>query len=408
MPFAAESANTYSTEAHEEARRAENKRKTEALEKIVKENFRPTIDDFSNSPIHRRFIRKDKEYVARNQRNFEYSKSADDQYHPKAIEYLVQFSINNGNLFYDEENESYTADSIWPTEFDDYSNRVDAAFFLRSSDFKCPVAFDITTKPDESGVREKILISSNDKNLGYPVGLTDIRYCRDEDGDLSWQTHVPKYCVGVDKRTIDDTLERSSVPEFGDLKIDKEQTALISFKILYEMSAQNQLFITPLMDEYSNGGGELTKEENQDFDNLGTIGLITQQELRRLTKELPSDIQLALGPADENGEYDPDKVANLFIDHDSAFRDKTFSTIIKVTQSIQKDLDQSPYKISHLAELSFREDYKKTSIYRGFDEATTAATRRSEHFYDNRDTKTPVIQRQPQATPQSQASRKTA
>ena len=103
MPFAAESANTYSTEAHEEARRAENKRKTEALEKIVKENFRPTIDDFSSSPIHRRFIRKDKEYVARNQRNFEYSKSADDQYHPKAIEYLVQFSINNGNLFYDED-----------------------------------------------------------------------------------------------------------------------------------------------------------------------------------------------------------------------------------------------------------------------------------------------------------------
>ena len=408
MPFAAESANTYSTEVHEEARKAENKRKTEALEKIVKENFRPTIDDFSSSPIHRRFIRKDKEYVARNQRNFEYSKSADDQYHPKAIEYLVQFSINNGNLFYDEENESYTADSIWPTEFDDYSNRVDAAFFLRSSDFKCPVAFDITTKPDESGVREKILISSNDKNLGYPVGLTDIRYCRDEDGDLSWQTRVPKYCVGVDKRTIDDTLERSSVPEFGGLNIDKGQTALISFKILYEMSAQNQLFITPLMDEYSNGGGELTKEENQDLDNLGAIGLITQQELRRLTKELPSDIQLALGPADENGEYDPDKVANLFIDRNSAFRDKTFATIVKVTQSIQKDLDQSPYKISHLAELSFREDYKKTSIYRGFDEAAMAATRRSEHFYDNRDAKTPVIQRQPQATPQSQASRKTA
>lgn len=408
MPFAAESANTYSTEAREEARKAENKRKTEALEKIVKENFRPTIDDFSSSPIHRRFIRKDKEYVARNQRNFEYSKSADDQYHPKAIEYLVQFSINNGNLFYDEENESYTADSIWPTEFDDYSNRVDAAFFLRSSDFKCPVAFDITTKPDESGVREKILISSNDKNLGYPVGLTDIRYCRDEDGDLSWQTRVPKYCVGVDKRTIDDTLERSSVPEFGGLNIDKGQTALISFKILYEMSAQNQLFITPLMDEYSNGGGELTKEENQDLDNLGAIGLITQQELRRLTKELPSDIQLALGPADENGEYDPDKVANLFIDRNSAFRDKTFATIVKVTQSIQKDLDQSPYKISHLAELSFREDYKKTSIYRGFDEAAVAATRRSEHFYDNRDTKTPVIRGQPQATPQSQASRKTA
>ena len=373
MSFAAELANTYSTEAHEKARKAENKRKTEALEKIVKENFRPTIDDFSSSPVHRRFIRKDKEYVARNQRNFEYSKSADDQYHPKAIEYLVQFSINNGNLFYDEENESYTADSIWPTEFDDYSNRVDAAFFLRSSDFKCPVAFDITTKPDESGVREKILISSNDKNLGYPVGLTDI-----------------------------------SVPEFGGLNIDKGQTALISFKILYEMSAQNQLFITPLMDEYSNGGGELTKEENQDLDNLGAIGLITQQELRRLTKELPSDIQLALGPADENGEYDPDKVANLFIDRDSTFRDKTFSTIIKVTQSIQKDLDQSPYKISHLAELSFREDYKKTSIYRGFDEAAMAATRRSEHFYDNRDTKTPVIQRQSQVTPQPQASRKTA
>ena len=407
MSFAAESANTYSTEAHEEARKAENKRKTEALEKIVKENFRPTIDDFSSSPVHRRFIRKDKEYVARNQRNFEYSKSADDQYHPKAIEYLVQFSINNGNLFYDEEGESYTADSIWPTEFDDFSNRVDAAFFLRSSDFKCPVAFDITTKPDESGVREKILISSNDKNLGYPVGFTDIRYCRDEDGDLSWQTHVPKYCVGVDKRTIDDTLEHSSVPEFGDLNIDKEQTALISFKILYEMSMQNQLFISPLMDDYNNDA-KLTREEDQDLDNLGTIELITQQELRRLTKELPSDIRLALGPADENGEYDPDKVANLFIDRDSAFRDKTFTTIIKVTQSIQKDLDQSPYKISHLAELSFREDYKKTSIYRGFDEAAVAATRRSEHFYDNRDTKTPVIRGQPQATPQPQASRKIA
>ena len=335
MSFAAELANTYSTEAHEKARKAENKRKTEALEKIVKENFRPTIDDFSSSPIHRRFIRKDKEYVARNQRNFEYSKSADDQYHPKAIEYLVQLSINNGNLFYDEENESYTADSIWPTEFDDYSNRVDAAFFLRSSDFKCPVAFDITTKPDESGVREKILISSNDKNLGYPVGLTDIRYCRDEDGDLSWQTRVPKYCVGVDKRTIDDTLERSSVPELGGLKIDKEQTALISFKILYEMSQQNALFENPLYDKVDNE--EASEEEQQALHQMELLDNIYLKELDRLAKRLPQ-----WANADcmtKAGTYDIDKIAKKFMTGDE--RDETFASIIETTQAIADEYADS-------------------------------------------------------------------
>ena len=180
---------------HERMVRRENQRKTELMEQSVREHLEPSLEDFDDSPAHQSFIEGDKRYVARRQRSLESRKP----YQALAIEHLIQFGIGRGRLLSDPKDYRYYAEPIWPTRFDDISNRVDAAFFLHSlaegnasrQDFNCPVALDITTSPDENVIREKILLSSNDTDLGYHVGFTDIRYCRDTAGERTHQTLVP-------------------------------------------------------------------------------------------------------------------------------------------------------------------------------------------------------------------------
>lgn len=366
-----------------EAQKAENKSKTEYLEKVIQRFFRPTIDSFADSPAHQKHIERDKDYVADQKALFKETLSADAQYHPKAIEYLTQFAIYRKDLFGSKDGVGYSAEPIWPTDFDDYKNRVDAALFLHSEGFDCPIALDITTIPNETNITEKILIDSNDQNLGYHVGFTDIRYCRDRNGERTWQTYVPRYCVGMDKSAVDEALLSVSIEPGKPPSFEPKEMALISFKILYEISVQNKLFITPLLDELQNGG-KLNEEEQKALDRLGTINLIIDEELKRLTKKLPDALQLALGPGDENGNHTPAEVAQLLSDRNSAFNDKTFASIIRVTASLQKDLDESPYKISHLAERSFRAAHDKISANNTPDNATRIATKRSEKFYDRR------------------------
>ena len=353
---------------HERMVRRENQRKTELMEKSVREHLQPTLEDFDDSPVHQEHLESDKKYVAKRQRSFESRKP----YHALAIEHLIQFGIGRGRLLSDPKGHKYHAESIWPTTFDDISNRVDAAFFLHSpaegnashQDFDCPVALDITTSPDEKVIREKILLSSNDTELGYHVGFTDIRYCRDTKGERTHQTFVPKYCIGMDKASVDSFLEHTKVSENGTPNYDRGTAALASFKILYEITKQNELFVAPLAHKYDDGE-ELSDEERMAMDRLDNVDAIYYAELQRLIDDLPPYIKLALGKPNKKGTYDIEQVAALFMKEGGDFEDKTFTAIVKTTEELYEGFEESEQKGTYLAEQSFQTAYDKAMSHKG-------------------------------------------
>ena len=371
---------------HERMIRRENQRKTELMERSVREHLEPSLEDFDDSPVHQSTLESDKRYVARRQRSFESRKP----YHALAIEHLIQFGIGRGSLLNDPKSRKYHAESIWPTRFDDISNRVDAAFFLHSpaegnasrQDFDCPVALDITTSPDEKVIREKILLSSNDTELGYHVGFTDIRYCRDKSGERTHQTLVPKYCIGMDKTSVDNFLEHTNVPENGTPNYDRGTAALASFKIIYEISKQNELFVAPLAHKYENDE-EMSDEEQMIMDRLDTVDAIYYAELQRLTKELPPYIKLALGKPNEDGTYDIEQVAALFMKKGGDFEDKTFTAIVDTTEKLYQGFEDSEQKGTYLAEQSFQTAYDKAMSHENSNSgvAQRAKQRRAAAFY---------------------------
>ena len=352
---------------HERMVRRENQRKTELMEQSVREHLEPSLEDFDDSPAHQSFIEGDKRYVARRQRSLESRKP----YQALAIEHLIQFGIGRGRLLSDPRDYRYYAEPIWPTRFDDISNRVDAAFFLHSlaegnashQDFNCPVALDITTSPDENVIREKILLSSNDTDLGYHVGFTDIRYCRDTAGERTHQTLVPKYCIGMDKTSVDNFLEHTTVPENGTPNYDRGTAALASFKIIYEISKQNELFIAPLAHKYNNDEN-ISNEEQIIMDRLDTVDAIYYAELQRLTKELPPYIKLALGKPEKDGSYDINKIAALFMKKGGDFEDKTFTAIVNTTEKLYQGFEKSSQKGTYLAKQSFQTAYDKAMSHK--------------------------------------------
>lgn len=370
---------------HERMMRRENQKKTEQMEQSVRKRFEPSLEDFDDSPAHQSFIEGDKRYVARRQRSFESRKP----YQALAIEHLIQFGIGRGRLLSDPKGHKYHAESIWPTRFDDISNRVDAAFFLHSpaegnasrQDFNCPVALDITTSPDENVIREKILLSSNDTDLGYHVGFTDIRYCRNTAGERTHQTLVPKYCIGMDKTSVDNFLEHTTVPENGTPSYDRDTAALASFKIIYEISKQNELFVAPLAHKYEDDEN-ISDEEQMIMDRLDTVDAIYYAELQRLTKELPPYIKLALGEPKKDKSYDVDQVAALFMRKGGDFEDKTFTTIVDTTEKLYQGFEKSSQKGTYLAEQSFQTAYDKAISHRNSnsDVAQRAKQRRAAAF----------------------------
>lgn len=386
MSHRAESIPTYTkNEELDNTQKVENMRKAQFLHDVIEEYLRPSLNDFADSPEHQDVIDNDEQYVHNLEKKFDSHELTLDNYAPTIIEALTQFSINQIGLLNDDENGSYSAESIWPTKFDDYANGVDVVSYLHSTNFDFPIAFDVTTKKDDSLIREKILISSNDQTLGYATGLTDIRYCLDSNGNPSWQKRVPRYCVGVDRRTIDNALAGLTIGEDQSAELDTETMALISFKTLYEAKVQNKLFLTPLLDEFQNGY-TLSEEDQKTLDQLGTLDGIFDEELQRLIHELPEDIIRTLGP--EGDGYSPQQVADLFAKEQGPFGDRVFASIIRNTQKLQEELDESQFKFAHLKEMSLKSIHKKVTLTKGAANADKAYDKASTAFYIDSQTET--------------------
>lgn len=400
MPLQAE-ANTYRTpESVENPRQVENLRKTEYLKNLVDTYFQPNLEDFIGSKDHpEEIIKRDMAYMKTADRVIPKNKLDIHNYYPVAAELLL--TINGGGLFRGDNNGGYGSEMIPTTRIDDVTNRADTAIRVYSEGFSSPMAFDVTTSASKDTIIEKILVNSNDPDLDYQPGLTDIRYFRDAQGNRSWQKRVPKYCVGVDRRTIDEALDGIEINEYSTPKVDQKALSVVSFKTLYEVHWQNRLFLGSLLDEYKDDPNA-SAEVQEAIDRFGTIDLIVQAELKRLTKELPDDIIQALGQPNKKGEYAPGRIADLFKNPNSPYADKVFTQIITQTQSLIGSYQSADpaAKFAFLKEMAFKNVYDKQKDRKGSFAANRVVDKASGSFYGTR--KTPYENQNNSTPPQSE------
>ena len=316
---------------YEREQRRQNEQLTKQLEAAAARNT-PDLDEFKGSPKHPN-VERDKKYVEGTEKRF----TEEAGYHAKGLELLIQYGIAQGRLLSDPTAEStYLTEPIWTTRYDDIKNRVDAAATVHAGpesnsageEAELTFGIDLTTNPDQSVIRQKLLVGSNDPNVDFPAGFTQIEYYKDANGEHDKKTFVPRYCIGISSDSVDDYLASVRTDRNGISQIPPGASLIPSFKILYEMSQQNALFENPLYDKVDNE--EASEEEQQALHQMELLDNIYLKELDRLAKRLPQ-----WANADcmtKAGTYDIDKIAKKFMTGDE--RDETFASIIETTQLI--------------------------------------------------------------------------
>lgn len=323
---------------YEREQRRQNEQLTKRLEAAAARNT-PDLDEFKGSPKHPN-VERDKKYVEGTEKRF----TEEAGYHAKGLELLIQYGIAQGRLLSDPTVEStYLTEPIWTTRYDDIKNRVDAAATVHAGpesnsageEAELTFGIDLTTNPDQSVIRQKLLVGSNDPNVDFPAGFTQIEYYKDANGEHDKKTFVPRYCIGISSDSVDDYLASVRTDRNGISQIPPGASLIPSFKILYEMSQQNALFENPLYDKVDNE--EASEEEQQALHQMELLDNIYLKELDRLAKRLPQ-----WANADcmtKAGTYDIDKIAKKFMTGDE--RDETFASIIETTQAIADEYADS-------------------------------------------------------------------
>ena len=217
------------------------------------------------------------------------------------------------------------------------SRRVHASPESNSANEEAELTFgiDLTTNPDQSVIRQKLLVGSNDPNIDLPAGFTQIEYYKNNDCRHDKKACVPRYCIGISSDSVDDYLSTVRPDRNGISQISPRASQIPSAKIIYEMSQQNALFEKPLYDKVDNN--EASEEEQEALHQMELLDNIYLKELDRLAKRLPP-----WANADcitKAGTYDIDKIAKKFMTGDT--RDETFASIIETTRALEDEYSNS-------------------------------------------------------------------
>ncbi len=319
----------------EQSRHRENEEKAKRLENASRINT-PDLSSFASSAEHPHW-QADQSYVENAETNF----STEHGYHAKALETLVQFGVSQGQLLNDPTGESYVTEPVWTTRYDDIRNRIDAAATVHlldteeeETETELTFGLDLTTNPDPDVIRSKILIGSNNKS-DLPAGFSTIKYYQDIDGRQGVRTFVPRYCIGISRESVDDYLDNLTIDRNGVPHLRRGNEPVPSFKILYEMSHQNELFEGPLYQKLDDG--TITEEEQAALHRMELLDNIYIKELSRIAKTLPA--YLTSDCMDKQGHIDTDKVAQKFLSGEEL--DQTFASIISVTEQLTNGYAES-------------------------------------------------------------------
>ena len=320
--------------AMEQSRRKRNEETANYLERSAAHNT-PKLSDFNDSPEHAQEVADDERYVQHTESRFD----EDPSYQAKGLEHFIQFGIAQGRLLNDPENNDYLTDQIWVTRYDDLRNRLDTAATVHvfpeaspdGEEHEITFGLDLTTNPSPDVIRRKLLVGTNDPNVDLPAGFSQIKYYRDADGFRSKRECIPRYCIGISSAGVDDLLDDITIDSSGNIRIRSQGAeAVPSFKILYEMSKQNELFESPLYQKEDSDA--LTPEEEQALRNMEILDNIYLKELERIAKLLPP--WATTGAIDRNGKIDIQKIAENFMAGDE--RDETFTSVIATTEDLMQ------------------------------------------------------------------------
>ena len=316
----------------EQSRRKTNEQTTNYLESAAKLNI-PALDDFADSPEHPDW-QQDKKYVAYTESRFD----EEHGYHAKALEHFIQFGIAQGQILSSPDNGSYLTEQVWVTRYDDIRNRLDTAATMHvfpeaspdGEEHEITFGFDLTTNPSPDVIRQKLLVGTNDPTAHLPAGFSQLKYYRDVNGIRGRQDCIPRYCIGIGSDSVDDLLDDTQIDRSGNIKIRNGAGNVPSFKILYEMSKQNELFEGPLYQKEDEG--TLTDEEEQALRDMEALDGIYLRELDRIARQLPP--WALRNCTDKNGKPDVEKVAHHFMDGED--RDETFASVIATTEDLMQ------------------------------------------------------------------------
>ena len=282
-------------------------------------------------------IQADLRYTQRAERYFsdiKNQKDAEQSYHPKALENIAEYNINQGAWLNDPEDEFYTVKARGTSRYDDILNRIDLVVTAHTEESNNYMyGLDMTTNIDEDALLYKIIYNSNDKSYNGPVGAGQIKYYEDKNENRSNVQLLPRFCVGVSQDTVDTLLEKTRLLENAEpTELNHDYTT--QYKLLIELSAQTHLFMKALEPKIQNETA--TDDETTLYNNLMDLDdTIFSPELDRTKKLLP-DWAKKYG----TGEG---LIRHQLVKGDHGERpDETFGNIMKVINRLSEELDDDP------------------------------------------------------------------
>ena len=310
----------------------------------ITDRLTPSVLTFSHIDEHER--RRDERYIQSREKSF--ANGEESTYHAKALESLMMVGIAQGRWFNDPSNDTYRAEPIFTTRLDDISNRLDAAATVHANaesnndheTADLTFGIDLTTSSDPSTIRDKLLISSNNPDLGLPVGFTEMKYYRDRAG-VEDSRNIPRYCIGISRDSIDGCLDKVTIRPDGSILVDRSADNITQFKILYEMSLQNGLYEAPLIQKDEDES--ISEDEAKLLHRMELLDNIYLHELGRVAKRLPL-YALQDGAVKKNGAYDYEQIAKNLVE---STEDRTFAAIVHETQTLTDEFYESD-DVDHL------------------------------------------------------------
>ena len=273
----------------------------------------------------------DRRFVEKRRSSFEAGESPEDAFRAKALEAVTVIRINQGAWFNDPADNTYFAEATPTNGDDDISNCSDVMVTLHTTEDSpaqteadLPFSIDVTTTNDPDKITSKLLVGTNDPGVSLPVGFTRLKYYKHPDGQIGNMV-MPRYCIGISSQSVDDILEMTD--ERPDKSFSFGGSDLTTrFKILYEMSLQNQLFEGPLY--YQEDSGTLSDEHEKLLRQMEQLDAVYVTELTKLAKRLPDF-------ATRGTDFDLQKIAlNLQKGQFGDDGDETFRMICEQTERI--------------------------------------------------------------------------
>lgn len=329
-----------------ENERDSNSRKTEVLRRAMKAG-EPQLGSFTAFHEPEAVKRAQKYVDATEARIASSSEKSETAYHADALEAMFQFEIGLGTMLSDPANETYSTDAIQVTRYDDLRNRIDVAATVHATpesnddgvSANITFGIDLTTDPTPARIREKILVATNNRDADLPAGFSRLDFYRNsntnppEEGTL---TCVPRYCIGINTENVDETLSDSTITE-GRFSFSRRLADVNNFKILYEMSKQNELYETPLYQKED--AGTITEQEKEALAQLQILDNIYLKELDRITKKMPA-WAAERGKDPKTGKISPDKIAQYLMTGEDV-ADPVFAQIVDTCDQLLAEYDGS-------------------------------------------------------------------